>query len=238
MGWAVFQRVKRARFQRMGVGGSRGWGAQFPTVRDNCFYLRRGLLFSWEMSAVVWCYILAPGSQHPFPHSRPVPEAYHSGLSSCNCRPRCTPIARAPVSDCKHEPVCWPLRIKENGGGGGIKKVALPPADAISQRSKYLWPFTPRCCLGAWSQHEHPLLGSPVGRPASLLSLAASAAPWQPQPESSVGPFRIPVLSTCLEVISAHPWLSISSSASLQLFISGECYPLYFYFQLGSGRRC
>lgn len=173
MGWAVFQRVKRARFQRMGVGGSRGWGAQFPTVRDNCFYLRRGLLFSWEMSAVVWCYILAPGSQHPFPHSRPVPEAYHSGLSSCNCRPRCTPIARAPVSDCKHEPVCWPLRIKENGGGGaGLKKwPCLQRTPSLSGQSTC--GLSP---LGAAWVHDPSTSTLCSG---ALLGVRLHSSPWQ-----------------------------------------------------------
>ena len=52
--------------------------------------------------------------------------------------------------------------------------------------------------------------------------------------ERSSGPFCIPAPSTGHEVVSVHPWLSISSLDSLQLFISGGCSPLYFYFYLSS----
>ena len=46
--------------------------------------------------------------------------------------------------------------------------------------------------------------------------------------ESDAGSFHVPVLSTIHKVVSAHPWLSISSSGSVQLCISGE-YSLFLF---------
>ena len=117
--------------------------------------------------------------------------------------------------------------------------MALCPADSTSLSGQSTCTFHHEVLHGRVTPAPAPFAWEPRGRSQLHSSpQTAPAALWKPQPESSVGPFRIPVLPPRLEVISVHPWLSISSSASLRSFISGGYYPLCFYFQLGSGRWC
>ena len=96
------------------------------------------------------------------------------------------------------------------------------------------WVGDPALVLCAWE----PGLGSKFH---SSPGEASTAMPQlqSPTSESGAGPICIPALSTILVVVSAHPWLGVFFSRSpFQTFISGVCFPLYFYFQLDSGRQC
>ena len=122
------------------------------------------------------------------------------------------------------------------------KKVALSLAGPVSPRQRKIpWPFTTGCYMGGRSWHWCSVLGNPVWGLGSLLSggsshrhdVSSACHPW----ERAV-PFCVPTHPTGRKVVSAHPWLEVSSSVSLCLFILGGCSPLYFYFQCVSGKRC
>ena len=100
-------------------------------------------------------------------------------------------------------------------------------------------PNTVTLCLGAQSEVWASLLCR--GRSLShAFSWAISPGKLVPTTacKSSASPFRVPALSASHKVVSTHPWLSICSSGSPQLFISGDYSPLYFYSKCGSGRQC
>lgn len=123
------------------------------------------------------------------------------------------------------------------------KELCLQPTPPLSSGEKPPQPFTSWSCMGhgRWPQCWRSGLGSPACRPGFTLlrgklpqsCLTLGCCLWK-----SAGPFRAPDPSTSLEEVSAWPWLSVSSSGNLQLFTSGVCSPLYFYFQFGFQRQC
>ena len=102
------------------------------------------------------------------------------------------------------------------------KTPGLSPLDAAWAGD----PNTGTLCLAAQSEIQ-------ISLPSGGSSLSPAANTYK----SGVCPFCVPALSADNEVVSACAWLHISSSGSPQP-ISGRCSPLYFYFQLGSGRQC
>lgn len=184
----------------MGIGSFQRVGKQFPTEQSKCFPPERGLLFSTKMGATLWHYILALGTQQPFL------QASHSRLTLCDSIPCCSPFTHAEVSswECK---TCE--QVSQNKRKAGKKKrwLFLQWALSVSSREKIhglsplgaAWagdPSSDALCLGAQSEAPGftPLQGSthnPVATTPTTL-------------ESSIGSFRVPTLSTHLEVVFGH----------------------------------